>query len=38
LENSPAAHKQLIRMGPDNTRRLQEKVEQLKTAFSALKP
>jgi len=35
LEKSPAAHKQLIRMGPDNTRRLQGKVQQLKTAFSA---
>jgi len=38
LENSPAAHKQLIRMGPSNTRRLQKKIQQLKTALSALKP
>jgi len=37
LENASAAHKQLIRMGPDNTRWLQEKIQQLKTALSAIK-
>jgi len=36
LERAPAVHKQLIRMGPENTRRLQQKVQQFKTAFSAL--
>jgi len=37
LENAPALHKQLIRMGPENTRRLQQKIEQLKAALSAAK-
>lgn len=33
LENQSAIHKQLIRMGPDNTLRLQEKIKQLKDAL-----
>lgn len=37
LESAPAVHKQLIRMGPENTRKLQQKIEQLKTALSATK-
>lgn len=34
LEKSPAAHKQLIRMGPTNTQELQLKIRQLKMALS----
>jgi len=37
LESAPAVHKQLIRMGPENTRRLQQKIQQFKTALSAVK-
>lgn len=37
LESAPAVHKQLIRMGPENTRRLQQKAQQFKTALSAIK-
>lgn len=35
LERAPAVHKQLIRMGPDNTRSLQQKIKQLKATLSA---
>lgn len=34
LENSSAVHKQMIRMGPQNTQDLQFKIQELKTALS----
>lgn len=37
LEDAPAVHKQLIRMGPENTRKLQQKVRQLKAALNSTK-
>ena len=34
LERALPAHKQLFRMGPENTRKLQAKIRQLQTALS----
>ena len=38
LEKSSAVHKQLIRMGPENTQQLQLKIQELKTALGPIHP
>ena len=38
LENAPDAHKQMLRMGPENTTKLQAKIRQLQQALNSISP